>query len=61
MKKARVKIDGRAYDTVPYWWWRLVGSNGKIACQSKTFATRSSALRAARRFLELAKNAEIEK
>ena len=63
MKKARVEICVERSGKVPIftygYWWRFVGANGKIVCHSEQFATRSNALRAARRFLELAKNAEI--
>lgn len=67
MKKARVEIrrsgswqwTKRNKNFVKTYYWRFVGANDKIMCHSEEYASRSNALRAARRFLELAKNAEI--
>lgn len=53
-RTAKIEICGTTV-----FWWRLVGSNGKIICNSKTFATRSNALRAAKRAKQVMLTAEV--
>jgi uncharacterized protein YegP (UPF0339 family) len=43
----------------PQWYWRLVGKNGEIVCQSEGYTRRSSAIRAAKRMPEIAKTTAI--
>ena len=64
-RKAKIEIHGiryREFDGRCWarYWWRLRAANGEIMFHSETFPTRSNAVRAAKRAIQLMKdNPEI--
>jgi hypothetical protein len=52
VKHYRYYIQVRRLGPGREWYWRIMATNGQVMLTSETYSTRSSAKRAARRFME---------